>query len=305
MGKLCRLFGKTRHAYYDHQWRKGAISLKDELVLHLVTQIRQSLPRLGCRKLLHVLRPQLEAHQLKIGRDELFDLLSAHGLLIRNRRRHAVTTNSRHWMKKYSNLTAELTIERAEQLWVSDITYIRLPNRFSYLSLITDAYSRKIVGHQFSLTLSAQGCIQALEKALKGRQYPERRLVHHSDRGAQYCCKEYVDLLGQHQISISMTNNGDPYENALAERINGIIKSEFQLYQSQGGFEQTALQLDNHIQAYNSLRPHGSCDYMTPLQAHAREGTLKKRWKNYPGAKYLNNFIHPVKSTSGSKQTPV
>lgn len=294
IGKLCRLFGKTRHAYYDHRWRKGAISLKDELILHLVAEIRQSLPRLGSRKLLHLLRPQLAEHQLKVGRDELFDLLSVHGLLVRNRRRHAVTTDSRHWMKKYSNLTAELDIEMAEQLWVSDITYIRLPHRFGYLSLITDAYSRKIVGYQFSLTLSAQGCIKALEMALKDRQYPERKLVHHSDRGSQYCCKEYVDLLGQHQISISMTNNGDPYENALAERINGIIKSEFRLYQSQSSFEQTALQLDHHIHAYNSLRPHGSCDFMTPQQAHGQAGVLKKRWKNYARANYLNTFAPPV-----------
>ena len=191
-----------------------------------------------------------------------------------------ITTDSRHWMHKYSNLVKELEVYRPEQLWVSDITYIRLTNGWGYLSLITDAYSRKIVGFSFRKDLSAKGCIDALEMALSNRQYPVAKLIHHSDRGSQYCSKGYVDLLVAANIAISMTENGNPYENALAERVNGIIKSEFNLYHSTLGWEQTSQKIWDSIEAYNGLRPHGSCDFMTPEKAHLASGILKKRWKS-------------------------
>lgn len=282
MALLCRLFGKTRHAWYDHQWRKADLLLKDELVIQQVRLLREELPRLGTRKLCHLLSPRLAEHGLQIGRDHLFELLAQHQLLIRNRKRNVRTTDANHWMRKYANLTRQLQVNRPEQLWVSDITYIRLIYQFGYLSLITDAYSRKIVGFDFRMDLSAQGCLQALQMALGQRKTPWLALIHHSDRGAQYCCKEYVDLLITHHVAISMTEKGDPYENALAERVNGIIKAEFQLYSSQAGFEQTKQLVTQSIAAYNQLRPHGSCDYLTPLQAHQLTGTLKKRWKSYP-----------------------
>jgi transposase InsO family protein len=248
----------------------------------MVMEIRTSLPRIGTRKLLHLLTPRLKEHHLQVGRDYLFDLLDTHKLLVRSRKRKAVTTDSRHWMHKYSNLTTELSVVRPEQLWVSDITYIRLTNGFAYLSLITDAYSRKIMGYHLSKTLAAEGCIAALNRALAARSYPAHSLIHHSDRGAQYCSKDYVDLLIEHKLAISMTQNGDPYENALAERVNGIIKEEFNLYSSAVGFEQTAVLVDQSIQAYNELRPHASCDYLTPQQAHQHSGALTKRWNSYP-----------------------
>jgi putative transposase len=279
---LCQLFGKTRHAWYDAQWRGDDQSLKEEIIVQLVMEIRGSLPRIGTRKLLHLLTPMLAAHHLEVGRDSLFELLATHKLLVRSRKRKVVTTDSRHWMRKYSNLTAALTIVRPEQLWVSDITYIRLTNSFAYLSLITDAYSRKIIGYHLSKTLAAEGCIAALKRALAARSYPSHSLIHHSDRGAQYCCKEYVELLVENKMAISMTHNGDPYENALAERVNGIVKGEFNLYSSAVGFEQTCLLVDQSIEAYNELRPHASCDYLTPQQAHLQSGVLTKRWKNYP-----------------------
>lgn len=281
IGSLCGLFGKTRHAYYDYKWRKLDFELKDEIVLQLAAQIRQSLPRLGTRKMLHLLTPMLAEHQLDIGRDALFDLLERHHLLVRNRRRQAITTDSRHWMRKYSNLIKELQVNKADQLWVSDITYIRLPQQFAYLSLVTDAYSRKIVGFSLRRDLSAEGCLQALAQALKQRQTLPWPLIHHSDRGSQYCCKAYVDLLTDNEIAISMTENGDPYENALAERVNGILKSEFKLYSSTLSFEQTQALVQQSITAYNEIRPHASCNYLTPQQAHWGEGVLKKRWKKY------------------------
>lgn len=277
---LCRLFGKTRHAYYDHRWRVQDEGLKDDIVLQNVLEIRSSLPRLGTLKLHCMLQPALASHQIKIGRDYLFDLMREHNLDIRRRKRKVITTDSRHWMHKYDNLIKELTVSRPEHLWVSDITYIRMSgaSQWGYLSLITDAYSRKIMGYCFRKDLSAKGCIEALEMAYSNRQY-YGNLIHHSDRGSQYCCKNYVDLLIEHGVAISMTENGDPYENALAERVNGIIKSEFNLYSSQVSFEETSLKIAQSIQAYNNLRPHSSCDFLTPEQAHLKTGELKKRWK--------------------------
>lgn len=279
---LCRLFGKTRHAYYDHQWRQQDHSLRDDIILQLVHQIRIPLPRLGTRKLLPLLKPELLSHNIEVGRDYLFDLLQEHKLLIRQRKRKVFTTDSRHWMRKYVNLTKGLVITRPEQLWVSDITYIKVMNQWGYLSLVTDAYSRKIMGYGFRSDLLALGCLEALQMAYNNRSYGHHALIHHSDRGCQYCCKEYVDLLGSQNIAISMTERGDPYENALAERMNGIIKGEFNLYSSQQSFEQTYDRIVRSITAYNEIRPHGSCDYLTPSQAHQKEGPLKKRWKKYP-----------------------
>lgn len=277
---LCRLFGKTRHAYYDCLWRKESGLVKEDIILQEILNIRKDLPRLGTRKLHYVVQNKLMSHQITFGRDYLFDLLSEHKLLIRQRKRKAITTDSRHWMRKYSNLVKGLVITRPEQVWVSDITYIRLTNQWGYLSLITDAYSRKIMGYSFRQDLAAEGCIEALKMALSNRSY-NQSIIHHSDRGSQYCSHNYIDVLLKNNIAISMTENGDPYENALAERVNGIIKTEFNLYSSSLGFEQTELKISKSIKSYNDLRPHASCDYLTPNQAHLQSEQLNKRWKNY------------------------
>jgi putative transposase len=286
---LCRLFGKTRHAYYDHQWRLLDEGLKDEIVLQHVLDIRKEQRRIGTLKLHHMLTPPLQGHGIKIGRDYLFNLLRAHNLTIRTRKRKAITTNSRHWMFKYTNLIKEMTIDRPEQVWVSDITYIQLKERWGYLSLITDAYSKKIMGWAFRTDLSAQGCIQALEMAAKAREYPDMQLIHHSDRGSQYCSSGYVELLMANQVAISMTENGDPYENAIAERVNGILKGEFDLYTSKTTMRETTIKIRENIRIYNQLRPHASCDYLTPEQAHRQDGILKKRWtaKKYKTGKNI------------------
>lgn len=282
---LCRLFGKTRHAYYDSLWRKENSLVKEDVILQEVINIRKDLPRLGTRKLHYLVQNKLISHQITFGRDYLFDLLSEHKLLIRQRKRKAITTDSRHWMRKYSNLVKGLEITRPEQVWVSDITYIRLTNQWGYLSLITDAYSRKIMGYCFRLDLAAEGCIEALKMALSNRLYSQS-IIHHSDRGSQYCSHNYVDLLLQNNIAISMTENGDPYENALAERVNGIIKTEFNLYSSQLSFEQTYNQIKKSIKVYNEIRPHSSCDYLNPNQAHLQSEKLSKRWKSYNKSYY-------------------
>lgn len=277
---LCGLFGKTRHAYYDSLWRKESSLVKEDVILQEVAAIRKELPRLGTRKLHHLLQSALATHEISLGRDYLFDLLSEHKLLIRQRKRKAITTDSRHWMRKYSNLVKGIDVTRPEQVWVSDITYIRLNNQWGYLSLITDAYSRKIMGYSFRQDLAAEGCIDALKMALSNRLYNEP-IIHHSDRGSQYCSHHYVALLIKNNIAISMTQNGDPYENALAERVNGIIKAEFNLYTSSLGFQETGKKVNRSIKSYNELKPHASCDYLTPEQAHLKSGKLRKRWKNY------------------------
>jgi transposase InsO family protein len=287
MERLCRLFGKSRGAIYDHQRRRSKERLEEDVILQYVHQIRKTLPRLGTRKLHFKLEPLLKEHGIELGRDYLFGLLSDHKLLIRRRKRRVITTDSRHWLRKYSNLTQSLSVDRPEQLWVSDITYIRLSNQWGYLSLITDAYSHKIMGYCFRSDLSAQGCLDALAMALSHRRYPATKLIHHSDRGTQYCCSSYVGLLTDHAIGISMTENGDPYENALAERVNGIIKDEFNLYESGLGFEATYERIVSSIRAYNEERPHDSCDRLTPEQAHQRQGMLRKRWKSYAKKKTI------------------
>lgn len=279
---LCGLFGKTRHAHYDHLWRSQNDTLKEEVILQEVSKIRTPLPRLGTRKMLHLLGPQLELHGITAGRDYLFDLLDSHKLLIRQRRKKVFTTDSRHWMHKYSNLVKDLEITRPEQLWVCDMTYIRVMNQWGYLSLITDAFSRKIMGYCFRSDMLALGPISALQMALDNRSYGGLSLIHHSDRGSQYCSKDYVEILVSHVIDISMTECGDPYENALAERMNGILKGEFNLYSSSLSFELTYGKIIASIRAYNEIRPHGSCDYLTPSQAHEQGSVLKKRWKDYP-----------------------
>lgn len=276
---LCRLFGKTRHAYYDHQWRVQDEGLRDEIVLQHVFEIRKTQKRIGTSKLHFMLQEPLKEHNISIGRDYLFDLMRDHGLLIRQRKRKAITTDSRHWMHKYNNLIQELQICRPEQVWVSDITYIRLPGQWGYLSLVTDAYSKKIMGWAIRIDLSAQGCQDALQMAVEDRKY-KSELIHHSDRGSQYCCKNYVDMLVSNNIAISMTQTGSPYDNAIAERVNGILKAEFDLYASNVGIDNTRKKIAESIRTYNQCRPHASCDYLTPEQAHLIDGPLKKRWKD-------------------------
>jgi transposase InsO family protein len=199
---------------------------------------------------------------------------------VRKRKRsRPQTTFSSHWLRKYSNLIIGLVPQAANQLWVSDITYIQLEEGFAYLSLITDAYSHKLVGFYLSQDLSAGGCIRALEMALKNN--PVRQgLIHHSDRGLQYCSYGYVKRLQEHSIAISMTQKGDPLENALAERVNGILKDEL-LETTYATFSQAQVAVATAISIYNHQRPHSSVDMLTPVEAHTKTGALKKHWKNY------------------------
>ncbi|WP_041888823.1 IS3 family transposase [Myroides profundi] len=280
MKKICQLFGKTRSAYYQSIDRYASQSIKDEIILQEVLNIRATLPRVGTRKLQHMLQERLGSHNISVGRDYLFDLLDSHKMLVRQRKRKAYTTDSRAWRGQYLDLYNGVKVTRPEQFWVSDITYIRLNNTWGYLSLITDAYSHKIMGYSFSLDLTTNGCLQALKMALKNRIYTEK-LIHHSDRGCQYCSSVYTKILIENNISISTTQGGEPRDNAIAERVNGIIKGEFDLNYSSLGYQKTIDKIKNSIEAYNQIRPHDSCDRLTPNQAHLKTGILTKRWKNY------------------------
>jgi len=274
------LLGYSRQAYYQHKKQIEKESLQYGILIDEVLEIRKTQKRLGCRKLIYKLEPFMAQHQIVIGRDAFFDLLSERNLLVRKRkRRKPITTFSDHWMRKYPNLIEGFYPTAPNQLWVSDITYIVVGNGFAYLSLITDAYSRKIVGFYLSKDLSADGCIRALEMALDNNSILGR-LIHHSDRGSQYCCSDYVKILNDNFIKISMTQNGDPRENAIAERVNGILKDEL-LDKSHLNYREAVRNVSIAISIYNHQRPHGSIDYLTPIEAHFRSGKLKRRWKNY------------------------
>ena len=230
------------------------------------------MPRIGTRKLHYILTEELKQEGIKLGRDKMFEILGKNGMLIKKRRRYVQTTNSKHWLKKYPNLIKGVEIERPEKLWVSDITYIKTEEGFCYLTMITDAYSRKIVGYNTSKSLGNEGTIKALKMAIKKRKTREE-LIHHSDRGLQYCSKEYVELLEANKIKISMTEQSDPYENALAERMNRTIKEEFLMIEKFRDYQLLKRTVAESIGIYNTERPHLSCAMRYPADVHEQKLT--------------------------------
>lgn len=237
------------------------------------------MPRIGTRKLHFMLKEQFKTDQIKVGRDKLFELLGKEGLLIIKRKKYTITTHSKHWMHKYPNLIRNITVHRPEQLWVADITYLETQESTSYLHLITDGYSKQIMGYELCNDMEANSTLKALKMAIGNRQYPDEPLIHHSDRGLQYCSKLYVNHLLKSNIQISMTENGDPYENAVAERMNGILKDEFGLGEKLNDLPHALHQTQQSIQTYNHLRPHLSCHYLTPIQMHQQQIITIKTWK--------------------------
>jgi len=291
--RLCRLLGMTRQAYYQHFWQLEASSIEAELVLKKVRDIRKSHRAMGGRKIYEKLHPFLLEHQIKMGRDALFDLLSANQLLVKKRRRKFITTFSNHWLRKWPNQIRGLEVIRVNQLWVSDITYWKVGEKYTYISLVTDAYSRKIIGYHLAQTLESVETIKALLMAISALPANiEHPIWHHSDRGVQYCCENYVKLLQDKGIGISMTENGDPLENAIAERINGILKSEYLSYAQPDDFKQAEKMLRSAVELYNNERPHLSIGLLTPQMVHSKELLVEKLWKNYyiKNTKIVNPF---------------
>jgi len=271
--------GYTPQAYHKKTKQHFIKEVNEQLIIQQVHTLRKEQPRCGTRKLLLMLQPFFVQHNIAIGRDAFFDLLSKNKMLVRKTKRSVNTTNSKHHFRRYPNLAKDFTALKAHELWVSDITYIPLKDRFAYLFLITDAYSRKIVGHHVSDDMKVSSAVVALKKALDQKPV-ETIVIHHSDRGIQYCSNEYVALLQQHHALISMTQSGDPLENAIAERVNGILKTEL-ISRSYEDIDKAALSIARAVIIYNFKRRHSSLNYQIPNDVHQQKGPQIKRWKNY------------------------
>ena len=270
------MFGINRQSYYRSIKRVRKRQSIAQQVVDLVHKIRVHQKRIGTRKLYYLLHKELQ--ELKVGRDKFFEILRANHLLIIPKRSYHTTTMSHHRFRKHPNLTKELIINRPNQVWVSDITYIGKREKPCYLSLITDAYSKKIVGFEVSNTMCTKEMVKALKMALKQRKTKES-LIHHSDRGIQYCCDEYQYCLTKHQIKCSMTENSDPYENAIAERINGILKQEFMIDTYHLDLHLMKKLVAESIFIYNNDRPHWSNHMQTPNQMHQKDNVKYRTYK--------------------------
>lgn len=273
----CRLFGVNRQVYYravKTERNKREVATK---VISLVQQVRMKLPELGTRKLYSLLETELR--ELGVGRDRLFSIIKANHMGIKPKRQYHITTNSFHRFRKHKNLTEHLELVRPEQLWVADITYIGNRKNPMYLSLVTDAYSKVIVGFDVSTSLHAIGATSALTKALKNRKYPNEELIHHSDRGLQYCCDVYQEELNKNELKCSMTEKYDPYQNAVAERINGILKQEFIRGIMTNDLELMKKLIQQSINIYNNERPHWSCFMKTPVYMHQQREIKIRTYK--------------------------
>ena len=272
------MFGINRQIYYRSTKRSRTSKNKAEQVVELVENIRMKMPKIGGRKLYFMLNEPLKT--LKIGRDKFFNILKANHLLITPKRSYHITTNSHHRFRKHKNLVLDYQITKPNQVWVADITYIGNRKNPSYLILITDAYSKKIVGHYVAENLTTEGSLLALKKAINTTELKELSLIHHSDRGLQYCSDEYQKILEKNNIKCSMTQNSDPYENAVAERINGILKQEFNIDKFDVETKIKRKIVEESIEIYNELRPHFSNHYLTPNQMHKQEKLKIKTYKN-------------------------
>lgn len=281
----------SKQAYY--QWdreRELRISTMEAFALEFILEVRLKDPGIGGRKLWHMYRLEFPA-EARLGRDRFETLIAANGLKVRRKPRRTRTTDSSHGFPLYPNLVREFMPCAINQLWVSDITYIPLwaddeRRSFSYLSLITDAYSREIIGWSVGLTLDSTYPVMALRMAMDGRlgNMPAEGLVHHSDRGVQYACREYTGLLKDSGILISMTENGDPKENAQAERINSTLKNELLKDMRFHSLKELRQAIASAVDFYNNRRPHMSIDMMTPAQAAKCQGEIGKRWYSYRDA---------------------
>lgn len=260
---ITNCFGLKRDALYKYKRRADKRLKLEQQIIEIVKKRRKSLPREGVRKLVKSLDEEFIKANLKVGRDTLFNVLRKHNMLTLRKKYSSRTTNSLHRFYKYKNIIKDVEVTRPNQVWASDITYIRTVKGFCYLALITDMYSRKIVGYDLSDSLELNGCVRALQKALyQAKSF--KGLIHHSDRGIQYCSNVYTLILKRNKIDISMTQENHCYENALAERVNGILKDEFYLDQTFTNIAHAKRATKNAINLYNEVRLHLSLDFKTP-----------------------------------------
>ena len=278
------MFGKTKQGYYKQIKREEEKRIDEMLVLEMIEEKRKLWKKGSGRNLHASLKEELKKHNIKLGRDKFFDLLRDNELLMSRKQKKTRTTFSYHHFHKYPNIIKDIVVDKPNQVIVSDITYIWIEDveNFAYLFLITDMYSRKTIGYCLSEDMQTKSGLVALRMAL--REIKDTvGCIHHSDRGVQYCSHNYTNYLKRNKMFISMTENGDPLENPIAERVNGIIKGEFTL-QKQISFPSFAVaknQISKIIDFYNDQRPHRSIEMLTPSEAYKTEGTLKRMWKTY------------------------
>jgi transposase InsO family protein len=275
---ICALFGKTRQAYYQRLSYSYQENAEESIVLDLIAELRREMGKMGGRKLWHEIN---RVYPGAISRDKLFDILDRHHLKVNRRKRAVRTTWSASWLHQFPNLVKDMVLTASNQVWVSDITYIETASGFVYLHLVTDAYSKKIMGWCLSPSLHAEATIRALQMAIRAAGCDLTGLIHHSDRGCQYCCEKYVKLLQDNGVLISMTQDGDPRDNAIAERVNGILKTEWLYDDHFKGFQDAYIRVAQVINLYNNKRPHLSLNYQTPAQAYLETGEQVRVWKNY------------------------
>ena len=265
---MCRKLGMSRQNYYARRKQRRRRAVDHELVAGLVRRERQLQPRLGARKVHHRIKSELAQAGVRIGRDRLFEVLRAKDLLLAPLpAQYPHTTQSYHNLPLFRNQVKETVLDRPNQVWVSDLTYLRTLEGYLYLALITDKFSRKVVGYHVGDTLEAVGCVRALDRALLDLP-AQARPIHHSDQGSQYCCHQYVNRLQEHGLGISMTESHHCAENALAERMNGILKQEYGLGLEFGLKADARRAVDQGVWLYNTQRPHTALDYQTPAQVH-------------------------------------
>ena len=281
MSVIADCFNMSRAGLYKNIKCQNEKELETKRIIYSVQQIRKRMPRLGTQKLYKILAPEFKAEGIKCGRDKLFEVLRKACMLVPKKKKWTRTTQSNHLFNKHSNKIKGVELKRPEQIWQSDITYIKTKEGNLYLSLITDAYSKKIMGYELSDNLKTESVKKALLKAIDNRKYPKRKLIHHSDRGLQYCNPSYTDVLEREGIKVSMTTKYDPYENSIAERVNGILKQEFSISDNRLSMYETECVINQSIEIYNNERPHLSCKLMTPNEAHEKGRYPYKQWGKY------------------------
>lgn len=282
------MVGINRQRYYRSFWLVWDKQSKADKVISLVNEIRVLMPRIGTRKLYYMLKADLQ--ELHVGRDKLFKILKANHMLIRPKRNYRITTDSHHRFRKHRNLVAQMELTGPEQVWVSDITYIGGRDKNCYLALVTDAYSKKIMGYDVSNSLATKNSLRALNMAVKQRKY-QNKLIHHSDRGLQYCSNDYQNALKNKKIIPSMTESYDPYANAIAERVNGILKQEFLLEDYPVDIKTMKLLVEDAVYIYNSKRPHWSCYMKTLEQMHCQNEMKIRTYKNKDSCRVIPTAI--------------
>jgi len=276
-------FGVSKQAYYQQLIREKVRDLEREKILDWIIDYRITLPKTGTRKLVEYLQPKMVQENIKMGRDAVNDLLRIRGMLIKKTKRYFITTDSKHFFYKSPNLLTELKITHSEQVFVSDITYIKTDQGHAYLALVTDAYSRKIMGWSLQDNMKVSMVKEALNMAYKNCIFNHKSIIHHSDRGIQYCCPDYSLYAEKKGFTLSTTQQYDPYENAIAERINGILKYEFGLKNTLKSVEIAQKMVKEAVDLYNNLRMHWSLDFKKPQEVHLQYN--KQENKNYKRVK--------------------